>query len=70
MHCIRLSNKIDPYAPPQRKRKLGLIRPRSENDQITTLPCVGVKNYYDGSVAFYISFLSMIKQSQSCFLFD
>lgn len=43
------------------------------NDQITTLLFVGVKKYYDGSVALYIYYLffgiylSVIQQSQSFF---
>jgi len=41
----------------QRKIKIGSIRPRSVNDQITTLPFVGVQKYYDGSVAFYIYYI-------------
>lgn len=73
MHCIRLYNKIDLYLPS--KKKIGSIRPRSVNDQITTLPFVGVQKYYDGSVALYIYIyllliigLSVFQQSQSCFL--
>lgn len=44
------------------------------NDQITTLLFGGLKKYYDGSVALYISYLvfgiylSVIQQSQSFFL--
>lgn len=57
MHCIRLYNKIDPYL-----EKIGSIRPRSVNDQLTTLPFGGIQKYYDGSVALYIyyNFLSVI----------
>ena len=57
MHCIRLYNKIDPYL-----QKIGSIRPRSVNDQLTTLPFGGIQKYYDGSVALYIYyiFLSVI----------
>lgn len=72
MHCIRLYNKIDPYL----LQKIGSIRPRSVNDQLTTLPFGGIQKYYDGSVALYIYIyllyffvcdLSVIQQSQSCF---
>lgn len=75
MHCIRLYNKIDPYLP-SNKEKIGSIRPRSVNDQLTTLPFGGIQKYYDGSVALYIDyiFLSAICLSFSnpkvAFLFD
>ena len=70
MHCIRLYNKIDPYLT-SNKEKIGSIRPRSVNDQLTTLPFGGIQKYYDGSVALYVYFfffLSVIQQSQSFFL--
>jgi len=58
MHCIRLYNKIDLYLPS--KKKIGSVKPRSVNDQITTLPFVGVQKYYDGSVALYIFIINII----------
>jgi len=59
VHCIRLRNGISfilLFSSPlfYRRKERESIWSRSLNDPFTTLPFVGVKKYYDGSVALYI----------------
>lgn len=53
--CIAYGSAMEFLFPfHRRKRQIESIRPRSLNDPFTILPFVGVKKYYDGSVALYI----------------